>query len=530
MGYTESHLKELKTIPSTIYDPASGLDSQSSGAVHNSGSRTSWILEPQLEHTIDFGKSQLQTLAGLTFQNQRTDRFSQLGFGFASNNFIENISAASFSIALADVFEQYRYQAGFGRINFKHKGRYIINLTGRRDGSSRFGPEKRFSNFGAIGAAWIFTEEGLFKNRAPWLSYGKLRGSYGTSGNDQIGDYQYLDTYSFGSTQYQNTVGIFPTRLFNPDFSWEANRKTELSLELGFLNDRVRLNGAYYNNRSSNQLVGIPLPGTTGFSSVNANLNATVENSGWELILTTTNLRGNKWVWHTDINLTLPKNRLVSFPGLEGSTFANRLVIGEPLNIVKVYENTGVDATSGLYNFRDFNGDGLISPLDDQQVVKSLDPQYYGGLNNRLSVGNFSMEVLFQFTKQLGRNYWSTGGVVPGGLANQPDVVLQRWQNPGDMGSLQRFTTGESFEANQAFQNFSRSDAAYTDASFIRLKTLSINYDLAHKAQDGFSCQLFLQGQNLWTATNYFGLDPETRFSATVPPLRIITLGTRLTF
>src|SRR5690606_204267 len=110
----------------------------------------------------------------------------------------------------------------------------------------------------------------------PWLNFGKLRGSFGTSGNDQIGDYQYLNTYSFGNYQYLNKVGIYPTRLFNPDYSWETNKKLELALDLGLFRDRIRINGVYYRNRSSNQLVGIPLPRTTGFASVNANLGATV--------------------------------------------------------------------------------------------------------------------------------------------------------------------------------------------------------------------------------------------------------------
>tara|TARA_R100000935_G_scaffold58923_1_gene100045 strand:+ start:17858 stop:20809 length:2952 start_codon:yes stop_codon:yes gene_type:complete len=530
LGYTEDHLRETNTVPSTIYDPAYGIGSESSYAIHNVGQRTSWIIEPQLHWNHGLKDTEIDILVGLTFQEQKNNRLSQLAFGFTNDNFIENISAASSLFPLADREEQYRYQAVFGRINLNHRGKYILNFTGRRDGSSRFGPNKRFSNFGAIGAAWIFSQERFIQNNIPFVSFGKLRASYGTSGNDQIGDYQYLDTYSFGSAQYQNTIGLMPTRLFNPDFSWEANRKLEFSFDLGLFGDRVFLSGSYYRNRSSNQLVGIPLPATTGFSSINANLNATVENTGWEFLINIVNIKKDNLEWSTSINLTIPKNKLIAFPELEGSTYANQLVIGEPLNIRKVYRLNGVNPETGIYEFEDFNGDGTISAPEDKQVIKDLNPEYYGGIANTLAYGRFRMDVLFQFTKQLGLNYWSTSGALVGAMTNQPREVMDRWQNVGDQAPIQRFTTGLDPEASQASQFYAESDAAITDASYLRLKTLSLSYQLSKKENDGFGCELFLRGQNLWTLTDYIGLDPETRYSATVPPLRLITLGTRLTF
>jgi len=529
-GYTENHLKEINMVPSTIYDPAYGVGPESSYAVHNASQRTSWIIEPQLHWSYHLKDTKIEALAGLSFQDQKDSRISQFAFGFSNNNFIENISAASTFFPIADIEEQYRYQAVFGRINLNHKGKYIVNFTGRRDGSSRFGTNKRFSNFGAIGAAWIFSEENIIKNSVPFISFGKLKASYGTSGNDQIGDYQYLDTYSFGSAQYQNTIGLFPTRLFNPDYSWESNKKLELSLELGILKDRILVSSNFYRNRSSNQLVGIPLPATTGFSSINANLNATVENTGWEFELNTINVNNDNFKWSTSFNITFPKNKLLSFPDLEGSTYANQLVIGEPLNIIKVYQLNGVSSETGFYEFEDFNGDGIISSPDDRQVIKNLNPKYFGGISNSLSYRKFSLDILFQFTKQQGYNFWSTGGVLPGAMANQPNLVLQRWQNEGDQTDIQQFTTGLNPEGFQAFQNYQRSDAGITDASFLRLKTLSLSYQLSKREDLGFGCDLFIRGQNLWTLTNYIGLDPETRNNQTLPPLRFISIGTQLTF
>lgn len=303
----------------------------------------------------------------------------------------------------------------------------------------------------------------------------------------------------------------------------------EFSVELGLFQDRILMTGSYYRNRSSNQLVGFPLPGTTGFSSINANLNATVENTGWEFELNTVNVRTDNFNWSTSLNVTVPKNRLVSFPNLEGSPYANSLVIGESLNIRKVYQLNGVDPVTGIYQFEDFNGDGSISSVDDRQAIRNLDPTFFGGLNNSFSVGKFQLDFLFQFTKQLGRNFWSSGGQIVGAMANQPQTVTERWQQEGDETSVQLYATGSSQEPRRAFSNYTLSDASISDASFVRLRTVNLSYKLAQNGKDGFGCQLFVNGQNLWTLTDYLGLDPENKNSQTIPPLKLISLGLRLT-
>ena len=528
LGYTQNNLSEIRTLPSTVFNPAFGLGPEFSSAIHNDASRNSWIIEPQLHYNFQFSETKIQTLVGLTFQNESSHRLSQIGSGFTNNTLIENLGAASQLFILGDNPVTYRYNAFFGRINFNHKQKYILNLTGRRDGSSRFGPNKQFANFGALGAAWVFTNEQFIKESIPVLSYGKIRGSYGTSGNDQIGDYEYLDTFSFGNTFYQNTNGLQPTRLFNPDFSWEENKKMEIAVELGLFNDRILLSSSYYKNTSSNQLIGIPLPATTGFDRINANLDATVENRGLEFQLTSQNVFTKNFSWSSSINLTIPKNELLSFPDLEGSSFANQLVIGQPLNIVKVYESNGVNPETGLFEFTDFNNDGIISSPQDRQVVKDLNPEYFGGIENSFTYKNLSLDILFQFVKQLGADYLS-GGTFIGAMSNQPLEVLARWQTSGDITDYQQFTSGLNSENAIAFANYTQSDAGIRDASFIRLKTVALSYQVPID-KNNFNCEIFLRGQNLLTITNYNGLDPENRSRNTIPPLRFITLGTKFTF
>src|SRR5690606_12566135 len=242
-------------------------------------------------------------------------------------------------------------------------------------------------------------------------------------------------------------------------------------------------------------LVGIPLPGTTGFTSIQGNLPATVQNTGWELELNTINLQ-KKLQWSTALNLTIPKNKLIAFPSLEGSTYRNQLVIGEPLNIQKVYNLEGVNPETGLYEFTDVNGDGIISSVEDRQTLVDLSPKYFGGLGNSLSFKGWQLDFLFQFVKQTGRSYTYSGGH-PGGMTNQNKLVMNRWEEPGDLVEIQKYTAGGNTDLLQSFVNFQNSTATYSDASFIRLKNISITYKLPKSWTQGLQGLVFLRGQNL---------------------------------
>jgi TonB-linked SusC/RagA family outer membrane protein len=529
LGYTKNELEEDKTSPHTIYNPDFGLDSSYSSIFLNNGNRRSYIVEPQLAYNFKIGKGRVDVLAGGTVQHELTAKEVQFASGFASNNLIYNVAAASNISILSDTEEIYKYRALFGRINFNWDHKFILNLTGRRDGSSRFGPGKQYSNFEAIGAAWIFSEEPFIKNNLAFLSFGKLRGSYGTTGNDQIGNYGFLDTYTFGGLSYQGMQGLSPTQLFNPNYGWETNKKLEAALELGLFNDKLNISTSYYRNRSSNQLVGIPLPGTTGFSSILANLPATVENTGWEFELTTTNFQNDTFSWKTFINLSLPRNKLIAFPNLEGSTYANQYVIGEPLDILLLYNSTGVDPQSGLYTFEDVDGDGSITKPNDAKTIVNMAPKYFGGFGNSLQYANFSLDFLFQFVKQQGRNFF-TGGTLPGSMTNQPVEVLDNWQQPGDDAAIQLFTTGINQDATLAYVNNAASTASVSDASFIRLKNISLSYTIPVPQNLNIGCRLHLRAQNLLTITKYKGPDPETQVFNNLPPLKLITAGIDINF
>lgn len=524
-GYTDLSTTESRTSPSTVFNPVYNISSANSSVFFNNTDRSSWIVEPQITWNTKIGNGKLDVLLGSTFQNQTTSRLYQTGKGFSSNNLIYNLAAATtVSVQLNDQ-TQYKYQAFFGRINYNWQQKYILNLTARRDGSSRFGPGSQFAQFGAVGAAWLFSKEEFLK-KINWLSFGKIRSSYGTTGNDQIGDYQFLNTYTTTGLAYNGVIGLQPSRLYNPNFGWEINRKIEGAIELGFLQDRIFTTAAWYKNRSSNQLVGIPLPGTTGFTSVQANLQAEVENKGMEFTLRTLNIAGKNFNWTTSLNFTSAKNRLVDFPGLESSTYSQKYRINQPLNIALLYKYKGINPQSGVYEFEDLNNDGRISFPEDRQAVADLNPKFYGGLQNQLGYKNWKLDFLFQFVKQKNRSY---GMGFSGQMSNENATAVDSWVQAGDTGSYQIYTTGINNAAVTSYNLFTESDASVVDASFIRLKNASLSYEVPlHLNQT--SLRIFVLGQNLLTFTKYKDGDPEFTTSGFLPPLKVITAGVQLTF
>ncbi len=528
-GISDLNNEDSRATPSTTYNPSFNLSSQYASIYLNNLRRSSWIMEPQLTWNKEFKKATLDILVGATFQKQSSAKQLAFATGFSSNSLLYDLSAASQVLIRNNEKIEYKYQAFFGRANYTYEKKYILNLTARRDGSSRFSTGNQFSTFGAIGAAWLFYKENFLKRTETFLSFGKLRASYGTTGSDQIGDYQYLNTYSSSGISYGGIIGLQPSRLYNPNFGWESNKKIEAALELGFLNDRILLTAATYRNRSSNQLVGLPLPGTTGFTSIQTNLNATVENRGIEFTLRTENIQNDNFSWISNFNITKAGNKLLAFPGLETSTYRNQYAIGQPTTIQKLFEFTGVDPQTGLYQFADFNGDGIISNEYDRQVVKDFNPDFYGGLQNVITYKGFQLDFLFQFVKQQNFNFANTQKFA-GHFINQPVEYLNSWQEPSDTAPYQLFATNVNQQATQRSNFFGLSNAAVSDASFIRLKNISVAYTLPKKVMHNIGCRLALEGQNLLTFTKYKGADPEFVQGGLLPPLKMYALNVQLAF
>ncbi len=526
-GITYQNFEEYSLKPHTMYNPAGGLTSANSTSFKNNSSVFSYILEPQLVSQYELNDHRFELLIGTTLQKSETNQGAVQGYGFQSNALIENIGAATTKVVGEQVRNQYYYTAAFGRFNYQFRKKYILNVTGRRDGSSRFGPNNRFGNFGAIGAAWLISEEEWMKN-IPWLSFAKIRGSIGSTGNDRIGDYQYLNTYTVSANIYNNITGLNPSRLYNPDFSWERTFKKEAAVEFSLFKSRLNFSAAYYNNTSSNQLVGIPLPATTGFSTIQANLPAKVQNTGWELEASGQVLRG-AFKYDTSFNISIPQNKLLEFPNLEGSTYANQYVIGYPMTLVKVYQFEGVNSSTGLYQFTDYDKDGKITSPNDNKVIEKLGVRFFGGWNNNFKYRQWSASFLWHFVKQRNWNY-NRQMLVPGSMNNQPVEVLNVWSPSNPSGMYMPYSSGANSQKNASHVLFQNSTAAVGDASFIRLKNVQLNYTIPVQKFGIREATIYLQGQNLLTLTKYFGVDPEFLLTGFLPPLKTYSMGFQITF
>lgn len=523
LGYNVINVHENLINPKAAIAPqATTLASSTFG----NSQLKSWIIEPQAEYVTKFGKSKITLLLGSTFQQLTNIGSTITGTNYRNDLLLGSLAGAG-TITADNSFSDYRYMAGFGRVNYNYDNRYIVNLTARRDGSSRFGPENRFNNFAAVGAGWIFSNEDFIRTNLRFLSYGKLRASYGSSGNDQIGNYMYLDTWSTTSQTYQSTPGLLPTRLYNPVYAWETSKKFEGGLELGFLNDRILFTLAYFRNRSGNQLVLYNLPSQTGFGTILRNMPAVIENSGWEVTLMSKNLTTKDFQWSTSFNLSVPRNKLVSFPGIETSSYATVYSVGSPLRVINAYNFLGVDPATGIYKFQDLDTSGTINSRD-RVTSGFVGPKLFGGFGNDFKFRNFELNVFFEFKNQLGRNYYSTlGASFPGRSYNQPTIVLDRWRKPGDVTPIQRYV---AVPGNPAFPAASAtlpaSNAIFSDASYVRLRNASVYYNFKWGNTAG---RVYLQGQNLLTITNYVGSDPETQNIFRLPPLKTYVVGVQLT-
>jgi TonB-dependent starch-binding outer membrane protein SusC len=532
IGYNRLASEELSLYPSTQFAPGTGIEVSSVNA--SNGRTNSWIVEPQLSWERKIAKGQFSFLLGCTYQEQDHKRLATQYEDFPSNGLLQDLSAAGIRRTNEYVVSMYKYAALYGRVNYNWNGKYIINLTGRRDGSSRFGPGRQFANFGAIGAAWIFSEDSFSKNYLPFLSFGKLRGSFGITGSDQIGDYQFLDTYEApqGINSYDGVTALDPTRLYNPVFGWESNKKMEGALELGFLDDRIALTLGYYRNRSSNQLVNYTLPATTGFNGIQANLDATVQNTGIEIEITTINVRTNDLTWTTSLNFTVPRNKLISFPNLDSSSYSDTYIIGQPIYIQKFYEFTGVDPETGLYTARDYNNDGVISRIADAKKAMFVGQDFYGGINNTIRYKGWILDIFLQVVSQTGRGPTFANGFQDVNFS--VEFYNDQWRKPGDKTAIQRpvtdYTSGGPSGEGGSLPYYVYSDAVVVDASFIRQKIVSLSYQFPQKWLKGIShCMAYIRGQNLGVLTNYKGSDPETQSMHHLAPLRTITIGVILT-
>lgn len=538
LGYTKLTNDQVRLTRLASSNPL--FNSVSGTSTFTNFTQETFIIEPQVTYFRNIGNGRLNVLAGGTIQNSNTKMpYNMSASGFTSDEFISDPQAAT-TRSVTSSTNQYKFASVFGRATYNWNNKYIVNGTFRRDGSSRFGPSNKYGNFGAVGAAWLFSEEEFAKG-LPVLSFGKLRGSYGVTGSDQIPDFLFMSTYRT-NTSYGTGSATVPQGISNPNIQWEVNRKLEAALELGFWKDKVLFSAAWFRNRSGNQLTNYTLTAQAGFSSYTANMEALVQNTGWEFSATTVNVDNGKFKYTTALNLTVARNKLVSYPDLlsgAASALVNSYAEGYPLSSMFLYKYLGDDPATGLPMVEDYDKNGTVAfgisnnGKGDYVYAGASYPDFYGGMNNSFSYKGLQLDVFLQFAKQKGRSI-ATGSYYPPGnslYSNMSRDLVYNYLGTPDKWDNNPKITQLYGAAYTAYSRWVASDANVVDASFIKLRNVSLSYSLPAtllKKLHAQNVRVYMQGQNLLTITSYKGFDPETR-SVSLPPLRTITAGIQFT-
>jgi len=533
-GFNYTTLNQSYSQPEKSQNP---LSSPAPVATLNAQTSTNdnWLFEPQAEYIRSIENHHFVFLVGASFQYKMRTNITYTGTGFANDAFINNIGSAS-TVQVQSSKSPNTFASLFGRISYDYNQELLLNATFRRDGSSKFGPDQKYGNFGAVGLGWIFTKEEFVTSTLPFLSFGKIRASVGTSGNDQIPEYSYVATYQSypgtGTSAYDGLATLQPKSISNDSLNWEINTKSEVALELGLFKDRIWLSGTYFRNRTGNQLIWYSISGQAGFTFYMRNFPAEVQNDGWEFELTSQNIKSKDFNWNTSFNFSLSHTKLISFPGLATSGYRYSYKIGESINRFQPYVLAGLDA-KGKPLYVDLNGVGGQTLTAEDRVTDGNRDPLYGGMTNQLSYKGFNLSFTIQYTKTR-----ETSNIIPNGVVgvlnrNFSPYVLGRWQKPGD----EAYTIIPAFSTKidaYDIMNYGNTVQNITDTHIFRLNNASLSYTVPEKFVNQFKIdhlQLYLNGQNLFVLDKYakYRLDPASG-STNLPPLRTIVLGLNITF
>lgn len=491
---------------------------------------TNWNINNTLTYTKEFGIHKIEALAGFAAQRstqRTTGAYTNGNAGFRDPYFTNSVSGLQiYDRNLvnaypvmggynADVDNIYSFVSFFARTNYVLKGKYLAGLSFRADGSSRFGPNNKFGYFPAISAGWILSQED-FIQAIDVISFLKVRASYGETGNAEIGNFGYIDTYG-SAGGYLGQSGLAALRIANPDLRWEKNKQFDLGIEFGLFNERLTGTLGFYNKVSTDLLFVNPVQSSTGFTGILRNTDIEIRNRGIELFLSTTNTFGDLR-WTVDLNIASNQNKVLSTAGLPIEAFASglgesRLLVGYPVGQGYMMKSAGVDPADGREMFYDLEGNKVkltLENTDYRQPVGQPFPDFFGGINNTLFYKGFELNFLFTF--QYGNTVFDNEAKFQiGDIANnnQRRAILNRWQspeNPGDGITPGLFLSGPG--SGRALN----SDRFMYDASFLRLRTVVLSYTLPQSITSKLklnNVRVFVSGQNLLLFTKYPGWDPE---------------------
>jgi len=519
-----------KFAPSLVFKSEFGLDVQNQSDDRFFGNRTiigqstngygeaTWFrrVNYNTNNYLNFTKvlkniHDIDATAGMSFQSFTTDQSFVSGEDFPVNALKKLASAGRITGGSTSTSES-AILSYFARANYKLMNKYLVSLSGRVDGSSRFGKENKYGFFPAASAGWILSQEN-FLNTVKWLSFLKLRASYGLTGNDAgFGDFAQLGLW--GAAKYNNVSGLVPTQLANPELKWEKSAQTDIGIDFGLFNNRISGEIDYYVRDTRDLIYNVPVPGTSGFSTQTVNIGS-MQNKGVEFVLNSVNVNTKAFKWNSSFNLSKNTNKVTKLdgdqtliPGNDGR-YMNSLIVAEAIGVFYGPKFAGADPANGdaLYFLPD--GKNTTNDYNDAGdfVVGNPNPDWIGGLNNNFSYKGIELSVLFQgvFGNQVMNG---AGGFMSASFDwfdNQTVDQVNRWQKAGDITNVPQLRLGYG-------NGIGASSRYVEDASYVRLKNITLAYNVDSKLLNKLkirSARIYLTGVNLATFTKYTGWDPE---------------------
>ncbi len=485
------------------------------------------------EHTFKEAH-RVHAMIGQEYYSYHTSNFGGSRSNVISDGYYEP-DVASVLNGFEGNSDSYKLLSFFGSAEYSYKNRYFGSLSLRTDGSSRFHPDNRWGTFWSFGGSWKITEEAFMENLVDkGLSNLTLRASYGAQGNDNVGYYAYQELYSIGSFLGETT--LHTSRLATPDLTWETNLNLNIGLDFGFFNGRLNGTIEYFNRASSDLLFDRDLVPSSGFTSTDANIGK-LENYGWEFTVNGTPIMTKDWTWKLSLNATTYKNKITKLPSDVIWQSTKKWVVGGSLYDFWLYEWGGVDPDNGdaLWAYYDEDGTRHLtndySSLSSDQKVKagSSLPDVSGGFQSDLTWKGLSLSTAFTYSI--------------GGKIYNNDIVQMMRVNGGDGSTMSatlinrwtpenRYTDVPRLVENGSSKFTSASTRWLTDRSYLRLKTVTLNYNLPKSWIHSTSLReasVFVQGENMLTFSKQQGLDPEQPISGMAsfryPAMKTISFG-----
>ncbi|NNF35920.1 MAG: TonB-dependent receptor [Saprospiraceae bacterium] len=503
---------------------------------------TNWIGTQTL--TYDFELSDVHNfnvLAGYEAQSTEQRSVSAFGEEFPPNPNLRTLENAAAGDPASSSETASTFESIFARVAYNYDYKYYLQASIRNDGSSRFGVNSRFGNFWAIGASWRLDQE-AFMEDVTFIDELKLRTSYGITGNAGLQNFEALRVVAFSEIDYAGSPGGAPTQIGNSDLTWEESKVFNIGLDFAILNNGLSGTIEFFNRESDNLLLDVPVSRTTGFRSAIRNFGA-MRNRGVEITLNAPIVSGDKLNVSLGGNITFLKNKITKLdePFRAGTHDRFLREEGRDYNEYNVFDWAGVNPDDGapLWYTDETRGETTSSISEAEQffIGKSGNPDFFGGFNGLISYGNFSVDANFTFSWD-NWLYDATAWVLQGDgrftPRSQTNLVLDRWQNPGDVTNVPKFQWGNRSNSNQR-----GSSRWLNDGTHIRLRNLTVGYniprDLLDKASIA-SARVYFRGTNMltWTRDGDLYLDPEADVNgfvnSPVPNLKTLSFGIDLGF